>query len=94
MPMFRQITIICFLHDDDYPLQLNQLFDPPPVLFYRGNVARLRDPQIAIVGSRKPTEHAQKFTLMAQYLSDKGYHHQWAAEVDVMPTLGIGTIAR
>ena len=65
---------LLFVHDDDYPLQLNQLFDPPPVLFYRGNVARLSDPQIAIVGSRKPTEHAQKFTFdMAQYLSDKGF---------------------
>lgn len=61
------------LLDDDYPDALHELYDPPPVLFYRGNVARLSDPQIAIVGSRKPTPHAQKITFdMAQYLVHQG----------------------
>ncbi|MCQ5167708.1 DNA-protecting protein DprA, partial [Roseburia hominis] len=46
----------------------------PPLLFYRGNRTRLQQAQIAIVGSRKPTAHAQKTTFdMAQYLAQAGY---------------------
>lgn len=65
---------ICFQQHQDYPQQLLTLFDPPPLLFYRGNTQRLNQPQIAIVGSRKPTQKAQKFTFdMAQYLVQAGY---------------------
>ncbi|WP_230657064.1 DNA-processing protein DprA [Psychrobacter sp. I-STPA10] len=65
---------LVFINDERYPAQLKQLFDPPPVLFTRGNVQRLSEPQIAIVGSRKPTSQAQKITFdMAQYLACAGY---------------------
>lgn len=61
---------IVYLGDDAYPDTLTQIYDPPPVLFYRGELSRLVDPQIAIVGSRKPTEHATKTTYdLAQYLA-------------------------
>ena len=64
---------LVFMQDKAYPAQLQQLFDPPPVLFYRGNLQRLHEPQIAIVGSRKPTPAAQKITFdMAQYLACAG----------------------
>lgn len=59
--------------DELYPSQLIELYDPPPVLFYQGNAKRLSDTQIAIVGSRNPTPHAQKITFdMAQYLAYQG----------------------
>lgn len=65
---------ILFTHDDDYPVRLNELYDPPPILFYRGNPKRLSDPQIAIVGTRNPTAQAQKITFdMAQYLVYQGF---------------------
>ncbi|MGO2386692.1 MAG: DNA-processing protein DprA, partial [Psychrobacter sp.] len=65
---------LLFADDADYPAQLSQIYDPPPLLFYRGNSARLHQAQIAIVGSRKPTTHAQKITFdMAQYLAQAGY---------------------
>ncbi|MCG3843468.1 DNA-protecting protein DprA [Psychrobacter sp. Ps1] len=65
---------LLFADDADYPAQLLQIYDPPPLLFYRGNSARLHQAQIAIVGSRKPTAHAQKITFdMAQYLAQAGY---------------------
>lgn len=38
-----------------YPALLNEIADPPPVLFVRGQAERLNDPQLAIVGSRNPT---------------------------------------
>ena len=63
-----------FQQDTDYPQQLLSLFDPPPLLFYRGNKQRLNQAQIAIVGSRKPTKKAQRFTFdMAQYLAKSGF---------------------
>lgn len=65
---------VLFIDDDAYPVQLTNIYDPPPVLFYRGNLLRLKDRQIAIVGSRNPTEHAQKITFdMAQYLVQLGF---------------------
>ena len=65
---------LLFADQPDYPAQLLEIYDPPPVLFYRGDKARLQQAQIAIVGSRKPTAHAQKTTFdMAQYLAQAGY---------------------
>lgn len=50
----------------DYPGLLNDLGDPPPLLFVRGNPEVLGLPQLALVGSRKPTrsgaETAREFS--------------------------------
>jgi len=65
---------LLFADQPDYPTQLLEIYDPPPLLFYRGDKARLQQAQIAIVGSRNPTAHAQKITFdMAQYLAQAGY---------------------
>ncbi len=56
-----------------YPPQLLQLKDPPPLLFVKGDVSLIGDPQIAIVGSRRPTpagrENARR---LARELADSG----------------------
>ncbi len=41
--------------DETYPLQLAAIRGAPPVLFVQGDLAALRRPQIALVGSRRPT---------------------------------------
>lgn len=41
------------LDSASYPPLLKTLFDPPPVLFVRGDPTILAEPQVAIVGSRK-----------------------------------------
>lgn len=65
---------LMFADQPEYPAQLLHIYDPPPLLFYRGNQARLHQSQIAIVGSRKPTAYAQKTTFdMAQYIAQSGY---------------------
>ena len=46
---------ILTLHDTDYPPQLQQIADPPPILFVRGEPKLLHSAQIAIVGSRNPS---------------------------------------
>ncbi len=56
---------ILTLLDSDYPSQLKNIADPPPVLYVRGNVRCLSSQQLAIVGSRNPTtggaQNAQQF---------------------------------
>lgn len=65
---------LVFADQSEFPVQLLQIYDPPPLLFYRGNINRLQQAQIAMVGSRKPTAHAQKTTFdIAQYLAQTGY---------------------
>lgn len=62
--------IICF-DDIRYPKRLKEIYDPPLVLFVKGNVELLTKPQLALVGSRNATvsglEIAQQF---AKTLSD------------------------
>ena len=54
------------LDDVAYPAHLKQIYDPPLVLYVRGNVEVLSQPGIAIVGTRHPTPYG---TGMAERLS-------------------------
>jgi DNA processing protein len=40
-----------------YPERLKEIYDPPPVLWVRGNVELLARPSIAVVGTRHPTPY-------------------------------------
>lgn len=42
--------------DSAYPPLLREIPGPPPLLFVRGDVALLRAPQLAVVGSRNPSQ--------------------------------------
>ena len=56
-----------------YPAQLKNLSGAPPVLFVRGDVKLLNDPQIAIVGSRTPTPSGkEQVAEFAAALARKG----------------------
>jgi DNA processing protein len=48
---------IVVMDDPAYPSQLKQIYDPPLVLYVRGNVAALSEPGIALVGTRHPTPY-------------------------------------
>jgi DNA processing protein len=47
------------LADRDYPTLLSQIYDPPAVLFYRGELKVTAEPGLAVVGSRKATEYGK-----------------------------------
>ncbi|WP_425583486.1 DNA-processing protein DprA [Terriglobus aquaticus] len=54
-------------HDcDEYPQRLREIYDPPPVLWFRGETALLSLPGIAVVGTRHPSPYGAG---MAQMLS-------------------------
>jgi DNA processing protein len=45
------------LDDPRYPAQLKQIYDPPLILYVRGNDAVISQPGIALVGTRHPTPY-------------------------------------
>src|SRR5579871_522271 len=49
-----------------YPARLREIYDPPTILYTRGNLELLTKPIIAIVGSRRPTPYGNQ---MAEKLS-------------------------
>ncbi|WP_159520977.1 DNA-processing protein DprA [Erysipelothrix urinaevulpis] len=51
---YEFVTII----DKDYPKQLLDLYDPPIVLFYSGNLELLKNECVSVVGSRRPNQYA------------------------------------
>src|SRR5690606_30806742 len=63
------------LADNHYPALLRQIADPPPVLFLRGAQTHKLDlPQLAIVGSRKPTADGRRLAArFARELGEAGY---------------------
>ena len=48
---------IVALDDPGYPAQLKQIYDPPLILYVRGNDAVISQPGIALVGTRHPTPY-------------------------------------
>ena len=86
---------LLFADQLNYSAQLLEIYDPPPLLFYRGNSELLRWAQIAIVGSRKPTAHAQKITFdMAQYLAQAGYVITSGLAIGVDKRAHLGALAQ
>ena len=58
-------TVVSFACPE-YPERLREIYDPPPVLWVRGDVRLLSRPSIAVVGTRHPTPYG---TGMAEMLA-------------------------
>jgi len=48
--------------DAAYPVQLSEIYDPPELLFYIGELDLLKKPSLAVVGPRKVTEYGVEVT--------------------------------
>lgn len=58
--LIKDIKIVTYL-DEEYPKRLRSISDPPTVLYYKGNISYLNEMNaVAIIGTRKPTEHGMK----------------------------------
>lgn len=55
--------------EPEYPQRLREIYDPPPLLYVRGNVELLNRHLISIVGSRRPRPYGNQ---MAKDLADRG----------------------
>ncbi len=59
----KEIHILC-LEDSEFPVNLKQIYDPPPVIYYRGRLNKEDLFSIGIVGSRKMTPYGRRVTCM------------------------------
>lgn len=60
------------LYNEQYPIRLREIYDPPPVIFYRGCL-NFQLPAVAIIGSRNSTVYGRKIaSRTAQKLAAKG----------------------
>lgn len=59
--------------DDAYPHLLREIYDPPPLLYVRGDPALLDRHSIAIVGTRRPTPYGNQMAeRLARDLAERG----------------------
>lgn len=59
--------------EHEYPSLLKQIYDPPPLLYVRGDVSQLSRHTIAIVGTRRPTPYGNQMAeRLARDLADRG----------------------
>ena len=58
-------TIVTY-REEAYPERLREIYDPPPVLWVRGDAGLLSRPSLAVVGTRHPTPYG---TGMAEMLA-------------------------
>lgn len=67
------ISYLC-LYQKKYPELLKEIYDPPPVLYVRGNISILNQPSIAIVGSRQASMYGKKCTEhFSEYLAERNW---------------------
>lgn len=93
------------LHDDTYPLLLKTIYDPPWVLYGKGDPSLLQHQKIiSVVGSRQPTSKAKQIMerLLMPLITDQwtivsgmalgidGYAHQLGLESSTIAVLGSG----
>jgi len=64
--MLAQGVALLTYGDEAYPARLREIFDPPPVMWVRGDVELLARTSIAVVGTRHPSPYG---TGMAEMLS-------------------------
>ena len=57
------VTLIT-LASPEFPERLKEIYDPPPVLWVRGDVGLLSRPSIAIVGTRHPSPYGMQVSEM------------------------------
>ncbi|GMO25968.1 MAG: hypothetical protein Ta2F_01420 [Termitinemataceae bacterium] len=63
------VSITC----TDYPPLLKEIFDPPAVIFYRGNLDAVKNNTVAIVGTRKAQAQSLNFCYkITKALGDAG----------------------
>ncbi|MEK7072311.1 MAG: DNA-processing protein DprA [Patescibacteria group bacterium] len=60
------------LTDDNYPANLKEIFNPPPILYYQGSLDFLKNNCLAVVGTRKFSSYGKQITeeIVSQLAKD------------------------
>ena len=66
------VVLLC-IHDPRYPPLLQTIYDPPVLLYVKGNLACLQKPAVAIIGSRAASSYGKRISgLLARELARAG----------------------
>ncbi len=61
------------IEDKRYPRYLREIYDPPLVLYYAGEIETLSEPAVSVVGARKPTPYGRAVAeRLSHDLSSRG----------------------
>ncbi|HEN0405070.1 TPA: DNA-protecting protein DprA [Streptococcus agalactiae] len=52
---FKKFPVLSIL-DSNYPLELKEIYNPPVLLFYQGNIELLSKPKLAVVGAKQASQ--------------------------------------
>ena len=55
----KELSVVAVV-SDGYPYTLKSLFDPPPVLYYKGVLPEMWERSVSIVGTRRPSRNGVK----------------------------------
>ena len=59
--------------EPEYPARLKEIYDPPPLLYVRGNIELLSRHMISMVGARRPTPYGNQMAeRISRDLADRG----------------------
>jgi DNA processing protein len=59
--------------EPEYPARLREIYDPPPLLYVRGNIELLNRHTISMVGARRPTPYGNQMAeRLSKDLADRG----------------------
>ncbi|MGA8767200.1 MAG: DNA-processing protein DprA [Candidatus Acidiferrales bacterium] len=59
--------------EPEYPARLREIYDPPPLLYVRGNIELLNRHLISVVGARRPTPYGNQMAeRLSRDLADRG----------------------
>ena len=59
--------------EPEYPTSLREIYDPPPLLYVRGNIELLNKHLISIVGARRPTPYGNQMAeRLGRDLAERG----------------------
>lgn len=65
--MKKQNINMITINDEKYPEKLKNIYDPPVVIYVKGNMDILNDASLAIIGSRECSEYGKKVASRFSY---------------------------
>src|SRR3989338_93931 len=60
--MKKEGVMTITLNDDNYPKLLKEIYNPPPIIYYRGHIDFWHNTCLAVVGTRKFSAYGQQAT--------------------------------
>jgi DNA processing protein len=58
---------ILTLENDEYPVNLINIYDPPPVIYVKGQLPKIQEKSVAIVGTRKASRYGNETARKLAY---------------------------